>query len=196
MRLEYKLGVGLGVGVGGVGSARLSDVTWDESLGAGAGAEGSLLLGVFVAPLSLLGLGPLALGFDPFANVLLPLPLLPLLPLPVLGVGTLAEPPPPPLPEVGPEAELVGVRTAGAMVGALPDAPGLEEEDDGAEAGAVGLFVAGVRGTIDALPGVAPGGVGGTGTSLCKRPLIHKLIALVKSPHSCLLLGPLGHNLL
>ena len=172
MRLEYKLGVGLGVGVGGVGSAPLSDITWDESLGAGAGAEGSLLLGVLVAPLSPPGLGPLALGLGTYVNGLLPLPLLP---LPVLEVGTLAEPPPPPLPEVGPDAELVGVRTAGPMEGALPDAPGLEVEEDGAEAGAMGLPVAGVRGTIDALPGVAPDGVGGTGTSLCKHPLVTKL---------------------
>lgn len=144
-----------------MGSAPLSDTTWDESLGAGGGAEGSLLLGVLVAPLSPPGLGPLALGLGTYVNVLLPLP--------VLAVGTLAEP----LPEVGPDAELVGVRTAGPVAGALPDAPGLEEEEDGAEAGAAGLPVAGVRGTIDALPGVAPDGVGGTETSLCRHPMVY-----------------------
>ena len=184
------VGVGLGVGVGGVGSAPLSDITWDKSLGAGAGDVGSLMLGVLVAPLPPLGLGPLALGLGPYVNVLLPLPLLP---LPVLGVGTLAEPPPPPpIPEVGPDAELAGVRTAGAMARAFPDAPGLEEEAVGAEAGAVGLPVAGVRGTIDALPGVAPDGVGGTGTSLCKNVLVLNRVfdittyVLVKSAHDCL----------
>lgn len=111
----------MGVGVGGVGSAPLSDITLDESPGAGAGAEGSLLPGVLVAPPPPppeLGLGPLAkplplleLGLGPFA---LPLPLLPLLPPPVLG----ATAPPEPLPVLaqgmGPDTELVGVSVAGA----------------------------------------------------------------------------------
>jgi len=101
-----------------VGSAPLSDITLDESPGAGAGAEGSLLPGVLVAPPpppTELGLGPLAkplppleLGLEPFA---LPLPLLP---PPVLGATAPPEPLPLLAPGVGPDAELVGVSVAGA----------------------------------------------------------------------------------
>ncbi len=177
MRLEYRLGadpeVGVGVGVGGVGSAPLSDITLDESPGAGAGAEGSLLPGVLVAPPpppTELGLGPLAkplppleLGLEPFA---LPLPLLP---PPVLGGTAPAELLPLLAPGVGPDTELVGVSVAGAWARLLPDAPGLDDAEDGAGARAVGLPVAGARGTTGDLPGVVPGGVDGTGTSLCKH---------------------------
>lgn len=173
MRLEYKLGadIGVGVGVGGVGSAPLSDITFDESPGAGAGAEGSLLPGVLVAPPpppTELGLGPpakplplLELGLGPFALALL----LSLLPPPVLGGTAPAEPLPLLAPGVGPDTELVGVSVAGAWARLLPDAPGL----DGAGARAVGLSAAGVRGTTGDLPGVVPGGVDGTGTSLCRH---------------------------
>lgn len=179
MRLEYKLGadpevdVGVGVGVGGVGSAPLSDITLDESPGAGAGAEGSLLPGMLVAPpppLTELGLGPpakplplLELGLRPFAETL------PLLPPPVLGATAPAEPLPLPAPGVGLDAEVVGVSVAGASARLLPDAPGLDDEEDGAGARAVGLPVAGARGTTGDLPGVVTGGVDGTGTSLCRH---------------------------
>jgi len=175
VRLEYKLGAdaGVGVGVGGVGSAPLSDITLDESPGAGAGAEGSLLPGVLVAPPpppTELGLGPLAkalppleLGLGPFAETL------PLLPPPVLGATAPAEPLPLLAPAVGLDTELVGVSVAGACARLLPDAPGLDDEEDGAGARAVGLPVAGVRGTTADLPGVVPGGVDGTGTSLCRH---------------------------
>ena len=173
----------------GVGLEVRPDCQPGVGLGVGVGAECALLPGVLVVPLPLLGLGPLALGLGSYVSVLLPLPLLP---LPVLGVGTLAEPPPPPPPEVGPDAELVGVRTAGPMAGALPNAPGLVKEDDGAEAGPVGLPVAGVRGTMTALPGVAPDGVGGTETSLCKHPLVFELMVLVSNTHDCLQLHSPG----
>lgn len=175
MRLECTLGAdaGVGVGVGGVGSAPLSDLTLDESPGAGAGAEGSLLPGVLAAPPpppTELGFGPLAKpspllepGLGPFA---VPLPLLP---LPVLGATAPAVPLPLLAPGVGPDTELVGVSVAGAWARLLPDAPGLDDEEDGPGARAVGLAVAGVRGTTEDLPGVVPGGVGGTGTSLCKH---------------------------
>ena len=223
MRLEYKLGADTGVGVGvmigvgiglgvevrvgGVGSDPLSDITLAESPGAGAGAEGSLLPGVLVAPalpLTELGLGPpakplplLELGLSPFAETL------PLLPPPVLGATAPAEPLPLLAPGVGPDIELVGVSVAGAWARLLPDAPGLvgasvagawarllpdavglDDEEDGAGARAVWLPVAGVRGTTADLPGVVPGGIDGTGTSLCRHQPQMPLYLIIATLHT------------
>ena len=171
----------------GEGLAPLSDTTLDESPGAGAGAVGSLLPAVFGAllPLPELGLGSFAVVLPLLGNALPPPaaevgPVAGMLPSAVLGAGALGELLLPVLP-VGPDTELIGVSTAGARAGAIPGAPGLDEDKagavpdapvvgadkDGAVAGPVGLPVAGVRGTTGALPGVVPGGVDGTDTLLC-----------------------------
>lgn len=146
------------MGLAGGGFTPLSDMTLDGLSGAGEGALPlpPKLASVLLLPglLSEVRLGVFAL------ELLLPLLLYPLL----LEAGALAKPLPPFVLDVGADAELAGVRIAGART--FPEAPGLEEEGAGAEVvdpPPVGVVI----GTTEVLPGVVPGEDGGTGTSLC-----------------------------